>query len=250
MSYLKSSTIFLMLIGLISQNIFANALDKQGKTKFMEYVEQREKELVSLTETVEKLWHICIDPKVTITETIDTHTTTYHIRSDCHPSSLLALYNGRKNLQNFQRDTEKQIAKILKEGALIDAADDEGKTALSYVQSRVVYNALRNQGASFQLDAFAHINQYQLMVTALVAAVWSFFLADLADKKLNQVSNTNRNRKKSSYFEEWLHENEDYLKPLAVISTIILLGVIASSGFKNNVPGLAIFDDFFEKNYR
>ncbi len=168
-----------MVIGFISQIIYAHDKNEVGSTKLIEFVQQREKELVALDKKVANLWKQCISIDVSVTHSGDvkTTTTTYGRQPFCTDEMLQDLYESRKRLKNFEENTKKQIAEIMKDGISIHATDKHGKTALSYCKSRDVYNALRSQGALFQIDSFSDINQSQLLATGLVAAAWATFLA-------------------------------------------------------------------------
>ena len=70
----------------------------------------------------------------------------------------------------------------MQQGISINAFDNQGKTALNYARSREVYDALRHEGAEFQIDSFVYMNRYQLAsVTAIIVglALTAIFADDL-----------------------------------------------------------------------
>ena len=168
-----------MFIGMVSQTIYTRDNNRVGTTKLIEFVKQRENELVDLDAEVADLWKksIRIDINTTYNGNVKITTTTYSRQPFCTDKMLHDLYQSRKLLKNFEEDTKQQIAEIMKDNISIDAIDRRGKTALNYCKSRDVYNALRSQGAPFQIDSFSSINQYQLLATGLLAAAWAAFLA-------------------------------------------------------------------------
>ena len=176
---IKNYIYVFMFVGMMSEIIDARDNNRVGTTKLIEFVKQRENELVDLNEEIKNLITVCI-PKQTTKKVFgadrDTILTTYWINDD-QPELLEKLYKSRQLLKNFEEDTKQQIAEIMEDDISMGAIDRRGKTALNYCKSRDVYNALRSQGAPFQIDSFSSINQYQLLATGLVAAAWAAFLA-------------------------------------------------------------------------
>ena len=196
MKKIKNYRYVFIAISLISQIIYAYDNNELGTTKLIKFVEQREKELVNLNDEINQLMKQCFSNKITKEKTFgaykDTMVTTYWINKNCSYDTLKKLYDSRQCLKDFENDTKKQIAKILQDGVSIGATDNQGRTALSYSKSRDVYNALRSQGAPFQIDSFSAVNKSQLLVIALLATVWGFFIEASLNSSLN-VNNKPQN---------------------------------------------------------
>ena len=186
----------LMLFGLISQITYTQNVYEQGKTKLIKYIEQRDTDLIDLQKEVSQLWNDSTYTTVDSTYSCNhkTETTTYNIKSSCSRYTLQKIYDGRQNLKNFTKDTQNQIAKIIQEGISINASDNQGKTALNYAKSRQVYNALRHEGADFQIDSFISMNEYQLKTMVALATVWAivgatYLISSAIDDGKNQHEN-------------------------------------------------------------
>lgn len=180
MKNIKNYFFVLFVLSLVTQVIPAHDLEKQDITKLVQYLKQRDDRQKELEKDIKNLWSACFRKTVDIRSYGNTTTTTtkYYPRPICPSSKFRELYENRKEINSFRKDTQKQIGKILDEGVSINACDDHGKTALNYAQSRDQYNLLRKLGADFQLDAFAKTNEYELIFVAMLAAVWGYFVID------------------------------------------------------------------------
>ena len=68
------------------------------------------------------------------------------------------------------------IAALIKDGANINAQDENGKTVLSYCKSKEMYNALRENGAKFQFDVWMRIYQTELAIASIFATATAVYL--------------------------------------------------------------------------
>ena len=175
----KNHIHILILFSLISQITYTQNVYEKGKTKLIKYIEQRDRDFINLKNEVSKLWNDSMyrTEKTTGSGNYQTRTITYNIKPSCSRYTLQKIYDGRQNLKNFTQDTQKEIAKIVRQGISINASDNKGKTALNYAQSRQTYNALRYEGANFQIDPFVSMNEFELNIMAGLAAVWATVIA-------------------------------------------------------------------------
>lgn len=195
----KNYFLVLLLLNFVSQVIPADDIEKQDITKLVQYLKQRDDDQKKLQQDIKKLWGECFRINIDVSYCGNTRTTktTYSPYSWCPSSKFKQLYENRQELHNFRYDTQKQIGKIINDGVLINACDDNGKTALNHAQSRDQYNALRKLGANFQVDAFAKTNESQLIAVAILAAAWGYLLTDAmnvtVEKKKNALIDTEIN---------------------------------------------------------
>lgn len=189
----------------MSQVITAHDFEEQDITTLIDYLEQRDNYQQKLQQDIKNLWSECFYTTVDVRYcgNTSTTTTTYIPCPWCPLSNFRQLYEKRQELKNFRDDTQRQISQIINDtGVSINAFDYHGKTALNYIQSRDQYNALRNQGADFQVDAFVKMNKYQLIAVAMLAAAWGYVLTSDINVKVEK--------------------NKDYLMQIAGISVLII----------------------------
>ena len=131
----------------------------------IEYSKKRDIYFFELNKRIPDLWKLC-------TIEIDLSDSNYHrvhtyVKNFVSKNMLQDLYNSRQELKDFQKNTENDIAQLIQDGQSIHAVDEHGNTSLDYVQSRPVYNALRSQGADFQIFPFLSLNKWYI-ATALI----------------------------------------------------------------------------------
>lgn len=162
-----------MVMHILFCSIVAQDFNEDNRTPLIEYVQDREDTLKKLYEEEKYLWDICLSTSVSTN--YSTHyeitTTTYTIKPTCTLQQLYQLYNIRQQLKNFEKSTQEEIEEILESGALLSDQDDDGRTALSYAQSQAVYNALRNEGANFELYPFVGTHQAELSLYAALQII-------------------------------------------------------------------------------
>lgn len=168
---MKSTSHYLsifMLMHFLFSCIVAQDSDQDNARELIEYVQEREIELQNLYKKEKELWDICLSTSVSTNYSThyETTVTTYTIKPTCTLQQLYELYMIRQKLKNFEKLTQEEIAEMLKDGALFSDQDDDGKTALGHAQSQAVYNALRNEGASFELYPFVDTHQAELYLYA------------------------------------------------------------------------------------
>lgn len=153
---------------LLSLCIVAQDLEQYDASALVNYVQEREIELQNLYKQEKELWDICLSTSILTTYGInhETTVTTYSIQSTCTLQQLYELYMIRQKLKNFEKSTQEEIAEMVEDGTLLDDQDSQGKTALGYAQSQAVYNALRNEGAVFEVSPFITTHQAELSLYA------------------------------------------------------------------------------------
>jgi len=90
------------------------------------------------------------------------------------------LYSAKKNvrskvvsyyseiLQKTKYSMGLDVMHLVNSGININAKDNEGKTALSFCQTKEMYNVLRENGADFQFDAWMRVYQTEIALGSLV----------------------------------------------------------------------------------
>jgi len=140
--------VLLAFFGFTSQTMTRDVRDKFGKTELMNYV-------IDTEEAIEEYKAY-----------ISYHELNYYYSGD--EDCVEHIERWAEKLRKVRYDIGVNIMKFSNSGININAKDNEGKTALSYCQTKEMYNILRENSAQFQYDVWMQIYRTELSFGTLV----------------------------------------------------------------------------------
>lgn len=160
----------------------SDARDEQGRNVLMNYVIEREVEIVKMHKLLDLLAEKRLDDSIDLLfkrqRTID----------DCRKNndSLIYIHLQREAIRCYVLETCEQIQEMFQDGIELDDTDLEGKTVLDFCTTRKIYCTLRELGAPFQFNRWAGVYQNYLIASgvSIVAAAGLFHSMQDGDKIL------------------------------------------------------------------
>ncbi len=181
MNFIKKMLCSLLIFaGLMSNQIQAvDIRDEQGRTPLINYVIEKEAQILKDANDLEALWHIYfykderINGYIYAANGMITPLGKYFPirRIDTMDADVAVYIKKEKELLDFTDAVIKNISVIVQSGVDVNAKDFAGNTAQNYCYSEPIYNELRRLGANFQYSPWAYFNPTSASLVATGAVI-------------------------------------------------------------------------------
>ena len=157
---------FLIFAGFISNQVQAfDTRDEQGRTPLMNFVIEKEAQILKDAKDLEDLWNMYFykekrqDGYAYVNGMVVPLYKYIPIRKIYTTDEDVAVYRQKEqDFINFMSATIKNINVIVQSGVDVNAKDFAGNTVQNYCYSESIYNELRRLGADFQYCPWIYFN--------------------------------------------------------------------------------------------